>query len=89
MTRPLAILKRVYNVGGNFDFIVVVTGTLVTANYWPDCKPEGPLFSYRVCLSVCLSVCVSLTGTSILQRRPILIKLGYKGPYCDLVWPRP
>ena len=26
--------------------------------YWPDCKPEGPLFSAEfVCLSVCLSVC--------------------------------
>jgi len=33
---------------------------------WPDCKPEGPLFSAEfVCLSVCL--CVSLTGTSTLQ----------------------
>ena len=28
---------------------------------WPDCKPEGPLFSAEfVCLSVCLSVCVWL-----------------------------
>jgi len=40
---------------------------------WPDCKPEGPLFSAEfVCesvgLSVCLCVCVSLTGTSTLQR---------------------
>ena len=34
---------------------------------WPDCKPEGPLFSPEfVCVSVC--VCVSLTGTSTLQR---------------------
>ena len=29
--------------------------------YWPDCKPEGPLFSAEfVCESVCLSVCVSV-----------------------------
>ena len=50
---------------------------------WPDCKLEGPLFSAEfVCLSVCLSVCacVSLTGTSTLQRRPILMKLGHKDP---------
>ena len=32
---------------------------------WPDCKPEGPLFSAEF---VCLFVCVSLTGTSTLQR---------------------
>jgi len=26
---------------------------------WPDCKPEGPLFSAEfVCESVCLSVCL-------------------------------
>jgi len=26
---------------------------------WPDCKPEGPLFSAEVvCISVCLSVCL-------------------------------
>ena len=46
-------------------------------------SPEGPLFSAEfVCLSVCLSVCVcvSLTGTSTLQRRPILMKLGHKDP---------
>jgi len=37
--------------------------------FWPDCKPEGPLFSAEfVCLSVCVCVCVSLTGTSTLQR---------------------
>jgi len=34
--------------------------------------------SLSVCLSVC--VCVSLTGTSTLQRRPILMKLGHKDP---------
>ena len=29
--------------------------TCVWAFYWPDCKPEGPLFSAEfVCLSVCL-----------------------------------
>ena len=33
-----------------------------------------------VCLSLCLSVCVSLTGTSTLQREPILTKLGHKDP---------
>jgi len=44
---------------------------------WPDCKPEGPLFSAEF---VCLSVCVSLTGTSTLQRLPILMKLGHKDP---------
>jgi len=27
---------------------------------WPDCKPEGPLFSADVCLSVCLCVWVCL-----------------------------
>jgi len=43
---------------------------------WPDCKPEGPLFSAAE--SVCLSVCVSLTGTSTLQHWPILTKLGHK-----------
>jgi len=49
---------------------------------WPDCKSEeGPLFSAEfVCLSVCLCVCVSLTGTSTLQREPILTKLGHKDP---------
>jgi len=37
--------------------------------WWPDCKPEGPLFSpVFVCVHVCLSVCLSLTGTSTLQR---------------------
>jgi len=69
-------------------------------HFWPDCKPEGSLFSAEfVCLSVCLSVgpianlkrhyfqpslsvCVSLTGTSTLQRWPILTKLGHK----DLLW---
>ena len=39
---------------------------------WPDCKPEGPLFSAEV---VCLCVCVCLTGTSTLQRWLILINL--------------
>ena len=48
---------------------------------WPDCKPEGPLFSAEfVCESVCLHVCVSLTGTSTLHRWPILMKLGHKDP---------
>ena len=42
-------------------------------SFWPDCKPEGPLFSSEfvcgsVCQSLCVSVCVSLTGTSTLQR---------------------
>jgi len=47
--------------------------------FWPDCKPEGPLFSAEfVCLSVC--VCVFRTGTSTLQRWPILMKLGHKDP---------
>jgi len=34
-----------------------------TTDFWPDCKPEGPLFSAEfVCLvSVCVCVCVSLT----------------------------
>jgi len=32
---------------------------------WPDCKPEGPLFSAEF---DCLSVCLSLAGTSTLQR---------------------
>jgi len=32
---------------------------------WPDCKPEGTLFSAEF---VCVCVCVSLTGTSTLQR---------------------
>jgi len=35
---------------------------------WPDCKPEGSLFSAEF---VCLFVCVSLTGTSTLQRGSI------------------
>ena len=29
--------------------------------FWPDCKPEGPLFSAEF-------VCLSLTGSSTLQR---------------------
>jgi len=33
---------------------------------------------------VCLSVCLSLTGTSTLQRWPILMKLGHKDP--TLIW---
>jgi len=59
---------------------------------WPDCKPEGPLFSAEfVCLSVCLSVylCVSLTGTATLQRWPDFDETWSQGPYSDLVWPRP
>jgi len=44
-----------------------VTHTLANF-YWPDGKPEGPLFSAEfVCESVCLCVCVSLTGTSTVQ----------------------
>jgi len=53
---------------GGYLFVVVC---------WPDCKPEGPLFSAEF---VCLSVCLSLTGTSTLQRRPILIKRGHNDP---------
>ena len=56
---------------------------------WPDCKPEGPLFSAQfvclsVCVCVCLCVCVSLTGTSTLQRWAILMKLGHKYP--TVIW---
>jgi len=33
------------------------TDTHIFVLCWPDCKPEGPLFSAEfVCLSVCLSV---------------------------------
>jgi len=42
---------------------------------WPDCKPEGPLFSAEF-----VSVCLPLTGTYTLQREPILTKLGHKDP---------
>jgi len=32
---------------------------LLTLHFWPDCKPEGPLFSAEfVYLSVCVCVCV-------------------------------
>jgi len=34
----------------------------------------------RVCLWVCVSVCLFLTGTSTLQRWPILTKLGHRDP---------
>ena len=34
---------------------------LVFFCFWPDCKPDGPLFSAEF-------VCLSLTGTSTLQR---------------------
>ena len=43
--------------------------------FWPDCEPEGPLFSAEF---VC--VCVSVTGTSTLLRWPIVMKLGHKDP---------
>jgi len=58
------------------------------SDFWPDCKPEGPLFSAEfVCESVCLSVCVSdrhfypstLTDFD---------ETWSQGPYSDLVWSR-
>ena len=67
-----------------------------THKCWPDCKPEGPLFSPAfvclcVCLSVCLSVCVPLTGTSTLQAATLtdFDETWSQGPYSDLIWPRP
>jgi len=60
---------------------VVICTFMKSLHCWPDCKPEGPLFSAEfVCLCVCLSVYLSLTGTSTLQREPILTKLGHKDP---------
>jgi len=42
--------------------------------FGPIAKMKGPYFHPR------LSVCGSLTGTSTLQRQPILRKLGHKDP---------
>ena len=44
----------------------------------PIAKLKGLYF--QPSLSVCVSVCLSQTGTSTLQRGPILIKLGHKDP---------
>jgi len=49
------------------------------------CFSVGPITNlkghyFQPSESVCVFVCVSLTGTSTLQRGPILIKLGHKDP---------
>jgi len=60
-------------------------------DYWPDCKPEGPLFSAEfvcVCVCVCVTVCVSdrhLYPSTLTD----FDETWLQGPYCDLVWPRP
>jgi len=55
--------------------------------YWPNCKPEGSLFSAEfVCLSVCLSVSDRHFYPSTLTD---FDKTWSQGPYSDLVWPRP
>ena len=41
MTRPHATLKRLCNVGGKFAFTVVVTGTVMTANYVIAIQGDG------------------------------------------------
>ena len=54
-------------------------------SYMPIESSVGPIANLKgpylqPSLSVFLSVCVSLTGTSTLQRRPILMKLGHMDP---------
>jgi len=60
-------------------------------NFWPDCKPEGPLFSAEfVCLSVCLSVCVCVSDRHFYPSTLTdFDETWSQGPYSDLVWPRP
>jgi len=61
----------------------IVTDRVAWSVCWPDCKPEGPLFSAEF-----LFVCVSdrhfypsaLTDFD---------ETWSQGPYSDLVWPRP
>jgi len=71
----------VKNAMQNMKRLLIVTSVTVElpvySVYWPDCNPEGPLFSAEF---VCLCVCVSLTGTTTLQLWPILTKLGHKDP---------
>jgi len=54
----------------------------ISCSVGPIANLKGPYFHPRlsVCVCVCLSVCLSLTGTPILQRWPILMKLGHKDP---------
>jgi len=61
----------------------IINDTLLQIHCWPDCKPEGPLFSAEfVCLSV--GVCVSdwhfypSTLTNFYET-------WSQGPYSDLV----
>ena len=85
------------------DICVRVAKNLSDAGrFWPDCKPEGPLFSAEfVCWPdskpegplfsaefVCLSVSVSDRHfySSALTN---FDETWSQGPYCDLVWPRP
>jgi len=51
--------------------------------HWTDCKPEGPLFSAKF---VCLCVSDWHFYPSALTD---FDETWSKGPYCDLVWPRP
>ena len=51
--------------------------------YWPDCKPEGPLFSAEF---VCLCVSDRHFYPSTLTD---FDETWSQGPYSDLVWPRP
>jgi len=56
-------------------------------NYWPDCRPEWPLFSAEfVCLSVCLCASDRHFYPSTLTD---FDETWSQGPYSDLVWPRP
>ena len=65
--------------------------------FWPDCKPEGPLFSAEfVCLSVCLRVCVCVCVCVCVSdwhfypsTSTDFDETWSQGPYCDLIWPRP
>ena len=55
--------------------------------YWPDCKPEGPLFSAEF---VCLSLCLCVSGRHFYPSTLTdFDETWSQGPYCDLVWPRP
>ena len=66
-----------------FHYTSQFISAMADLNCWPDCKPEGPLFSAEF---VCLCVSDRHFYPSTLTD---FDDTWSQGPYCDLVWPRP
>jgi len=62
--------------------LITFTKQVILFVCWPDCKPEGPLFSEIVCLSVSDWHFYSSTLTDFDET-------WSQGPYSDLVWLSP